>query len=843
MTYQEIQAAMSYYIDLGLPIIPLCPADEKAHNRTSPGHQRLCKCNGKIPLIAGWQQRKETTEENMTQWIEQFKEMNVGLPLGEASGYLGIDIDGKDGEEILQAMSNGELPETWEFSTGAGRRLLYRVPVGIATKKVKQTGDSKHQECAILCTGQQTVLPPSQHYTGKTYTWMDGRSPYDIDCCMAPTWLINMVRYDTTRTGSINLNMPVPIIKYAADMIDIASEFACEEFDSFLPEELINLKQSEVKGQKSSTTDVSETEKMLFQVLPEGNRDDSMTKIIGYFLSKPEYRNMPKDFFMNFVHNYNLQYCDPPLEDAAIETKVNHFWEIEAQKSAMYKESKTKKEWIITNVIQMILNKLEESNIVIKYDKAKSSYYYSNKMQGPWKEDIDGEIEGKIWAYIKDPILGDATWGNQHKLTEAMEALELELRSRGNSKRQLFDMNAHREELANYVVVDGKLLSWRAGEVLPWDTAYNATVTFNVGYDQKATCPNWLKYMKEWLPDELTRDLLQEFMGSCLLPEPAPEERFIILTGSGSNGKTMFLKGMQKIFKEYSISLTPQKLSERFGPSSLYGKLVNICSEIEGDGGYLKNTAQLKAIVSGEPLTAEYKGKDAFQFEPVANLIFSCNTVPKTKDKTAGWYRRQLIIPFDNTFQANSVIGYEMEQNMITELPGIFNWLIEGLRRVKIRGRFIVSDDLKKVQTDFKAINDPIEGFIADCLIPITTEALQEEHHCKRSDLGISTTIILELYNCWCKYSYGDRDSSYRRSPRAFNQEMEAKGFHKDRGVCIFFNNRTAVFKGVQVDVKNIELYKVIEDEYAGCAVTEPGYHLNDLIRKKRKVESKEDID
>ncbi|MEG1636100.1 MAG: phage/plasmid primase, P4 family [Cellulosilyticaceae bacterium] len=844
MTSQEIKSAMSYYVDLGLPIIPLCPADEASHNRTSPAHQKICKCRGKIPLIAGWQRRKETTEEHLEQWHAQFKDVNVGLPMGEASGYIGIDIDGPGGEELLEGMSGGDIPDTWEFSTGEGRRLLFTIPVGLPTKKFKKTGDGAHQECAILCTGQQTVLPPSVHFTGKTYQWVGGKSPYDIDCSMAPKWLIDLVKYDAPVTGTMNLTgtLAPSVTRYAADMLNIESEFDGEDFDDTIPEELVDMKQTEVRGQKKSAGEIeaTETQKMLYKTIPEGNRDDSMTKIVGHFLSKKEYRDMPKPMFMNFMLTYNQTYCDPPLDQSAIEAKVNYFWEIEAQKSAMYKEAKAQKEWIITNVIQMIFNKLEENNTIIKYDKAKNSYYYTNKYQGPWKEDIDGEVEGKVWSYIKDPVIGDPTWGNQHKLTEAMDAIELELRSKGWSRRQLFDMNAHKDDLANHIVVDGKLLSWRTGEMLPWDIGYNSTVNFNINYDPSAQCPRWLEYMQEWLPDELTRNLLQEFMGSCLLPEPAPEEKFIILTGSGSNGKTMFLKGMQMIFKEYAIALTPQKLSERFGPSALYGKLVNICSEIEGDGGYLKNTAQLKAIVSGEPLTAEYKGKDVFQFEPVANLIFSCNTVPKSKDKTAGWYRRQLIIPFDRTFVANSVIGTEMINNMREELPGIFNWLIEGLKRVKLRGRFIISDDLKKVQTDFKAVNDPLEGFLADCIQPASVEELQAMGKTKRSDIGISTAIIMALYDSWCNYSYGEKNN-YKKSPRAFNQEMDSKGFDKGRGLCIYNGKPTSVFYGIKLVIKNLELYRTIEDEHMGCSITEPGFHLYEIVRRQKEAEAASD--
>lgn len=841
MPYKEIQDAMRYYIDLGLPIIPLCPVGPE-HDKTSPGHRKICRCEGKIPLIAGWQNKKETTAEQLDQWIEQFKNMNVGLPLGESSGYCGIDIDGEEGEKLLQEMCKGDLPETWEYQTGEGRRLLYTIPVGIHTKKFKKTGDKGHQECALMCTGQQTVLPPSIHFSGKLYQWKAGHSPYDLDCQIAPKWLLDKITAPNNQRG-LNLKAGTQPNKYAADMIDLASEFTKNEFDDYIPDDVINLKQAEVKQQKKSgaANEQTEIEKMLYQPINEGTRDDTMTQIIGHFLSKADYRAMPKEMFLQFMHTYNATYCDPPLEQEAIDTKVNYFWEIEAQKTAGYKSAtRGKKEWRIDDVVNTVLNKLEEEGILIKHDQASDTFYFCYKNIGPWVEDTETFIKSKMWQYLKDSQVGDESWGSQHRLDEATKAIILELVTRGYSRRQLFDMNIHKDELSKYIVVDGKLLDWHTGELLPWDHNYNATVNFNVGYDANIDCPHWNEYMKEWLPDESIRNLLQEFMGSCLLPEPAPEEKFIILTGHGSNGKSMFIKGIKNIFKDYSISLTPQKLSERFGPSSLYGKLINICSEIEGEGGYIKNTAQLKAIVSGESLTAEYKGKDAFQFEPVTNLIFSCNTVPKSKDKTYGWYRRQLIIPFNVEFAANSVKAQEMERHMKDEIPGIFNWLLAGLRRIKERGYFIVSDSLKQVQADFKAVNDPMEGFIKDCLIQVDEETLQKQSGLKGNRLGISTAIIRELYYAWCKYSYGDKDSSYRKSDRVFNFEMQSRGFDKNRGTCIYKKTKTAVFFNVNIDLRNYELCNTIEEEFRGCAVSEPGFWLHDLAVKKKKEDEDE---
>ena len=96
-------------IELGLPLIPICPHD---HTGMSAKHIERCKCAGKTPLIKGWQTWSETSEADLRNWKSQFKSFNLGLPLGDASGYCGIDVDGEEGVRLLLEMSNGDLPST-----------------------------------------------------------------------------------------------------------------------------------------------------------------------------------------------------------------------------------------------------------------------------------------------------------------------------------------------------------------------------------------------------------------------------------------------------------------------------------------------------------------------------------------------------------------------------------------------------------------------------------------------------------------------------------------------------------------------------------------------------------
>jgi hypothetical protein len=120
----ECLAAALDYLRRGWSPLCLCPPDHlgvgKAHRCTSPG---------KRPLT-DWKayQDRPPTEQEVRVWWRRHPNANVGLALGPVSGMIGIGVDGEEGETVLAELSAGELPLTWEFRTGQGRRLFYAIP-------------------------------------------------------------------------------------------------------------------------------------------------------------------------------------------------------------------------------------------------------------------------------------------------------------------------------------------------------------------------------------------------------------------------------------------------------------------------------------------------------------------------------------------------------------------------------------------------------------------------------------------------------------------------------------------------------------------------------------------
>ena len=70
-----------------------------------------------------------------------------------------------------------------------------------------------------------------------------------------------------------------------------------------------------------------------------------------------------------------------------------------------------------------------------------------------------------------------------------------------------------------------------------------------------------------------------------------------------------------------------------------------------------------------------------------------------SKDHSEGWHRRFEIIRFLNEFKkTDASFDLELEKKLRKELSRIFNWAIEGLRRLKRKGDFTKSDSIKQAK-------------------------------------------------------------------------------------------------------------------------------------------------
>ncbi len=175
----------------------------------------------------------------------------------------------------------------------------------------------------------------------------------------------------------------------------------------------------------------------------------------------------------------------------------------------------------------------------------------------------------------------------------------------------------------------------------------------------KALAPKSFKAFLDWVkkPGEDEKDayprvvLLLEIIGYTLYPHEYPFHKAVLLVGEGSNGKTTYLKLIERILTKEniaSVSLTELDPNvNRFASADLYGKLANLASE-PGKGMFDPN--RFKMATGEDPMPFERKHKDRFLGHNYAKMIFTANELPQVKEDVYAFWRRWIVIEFPNRF-------------------------------------------------------------------------------------------------------------------------------------------------------------------------------------------------
>lgn len=153
-----------------------------------------CEPGGKAPLTYSGFWDATTDERRIKAWWDRWPHANVGVPTGERSGLLVLDVDPRgSGPESLAALERvrGALPETAKARTGGGGvHIFFRYPAG---ETVRNSAGRLGPGLDVRGEGGYVVVPPSR--TQSTYEWFDRMPPAD------PAWLLECLRSQPSPPG------------------------------------------------------------------------------------------------------------------------------------------------------------------------------------------------------------------------------------------------------------------------------------------------------------------------------------------------------------------------------------------------------------------------------------------------------------------------------------------------------------------------------------------------------------------------------------------------------------------------------------------------------------------
>ena len=285
----------------------------------------------------------------------------------------------------------------------------------------------------------------------------------------------------------------------------------------------------------------------------------------------------------------------------------------------------------------------------------------------------------------------------------------------GDGKRRFSDRSL--------VAFDNGVLDLRSRRLMPFSPDLLVSARLPYPFDPSARPGLFLSFLGEVLPDPGRRAALQEFFGLCLADRSSLSvEKFAILIGEGANGKSVVCEVMSRAFGVSRVSfLDPAQLTDPKMLPELTGKWVNISNDTRRDAAF---TSAVKALSSGQVVMARRNYHEPEQVV-APPLVFAMNAPPVIADRSRGFARRVLPIRFEVTIPESRQDRGLAHRICSSDLPGVFNWCLEGLDRLMAnKGAFTSSpameSDLDAIMGAAPETIDPVAAWLDERGLSVT---------------------------------------------------------------------------------------------------------------------------
>lgn len=423
----------------------------------------------------------------------------------------------------------------------------------------------------------------------------------------------------------------------------------------------------------------------------------------------------------------------------------------------------------------------------IKYCTTNDSWYIWNG-DGYWKKDVLGEIREYSKAMIlliqneakyaeNDEIKAAIrSWGKRCEKPEHVNAA-IKLASSDPSivkEIEEFDTDIYLFNLMNgtYDLKHNLFLEHTRDNMITRQAAYS--------YIEDAKCPKFLDFVERIFRSQPEKDniirYIQKAIGYSLTGEVSHQAIFL-LYGSGANGKSTLIETIRMLMGDYgttiaSATLTTQR-SEGVRNDIARLPKMRFVSASENAKGTVLDEELIKHLTGGDEISARFLFQEEFTFHPQLKLWWAFNHPPGVRDLTHSLMRRLKLIPFTEVISDNERIDQQILLEMFRqELPGIFNWAVEGLRLYFKEGLKDPST-IKNAVKDFRDEQDILFDWLNDNCYVLSRDAITE--NALKQDLRTQSSVLYRNYSAWARLN-----NEKIMSQKKLGMELLERGFKRE---------------------------------------------------------------
>ncbi len=428
---------------------------------------------------------------------------------------------------------------------------------------------------------------------------------------------------------------------------------------------------------------------------------------------------------------------------------------------------------------------VDQWHYFIRYCHQFNSWFIYTTSEGRWKKDETGYIN-RIGKDVIRRIHVEASRAPTPEATKAYSAWAFKCESRaalGNMVK-LSENSTRVIVLPDSLDSDDFLFNLKNGtfDLRTFELKEHSRENFitriaDYEYLPDARCPLFQKYLNRIFRSRNDKDdmisFLQRAVGYTLTGSTA-EQSLFLLYGSGANGKSVFLDVLNALVGEYGTVTQSRTFTTDRGEISndiaaLAGKRMVYASENSSDTHL--DESIIKQLTGGENISARFLHQEFFSFKPRFKIWWAFNHPPAITDMTNSIWRRIKIVPFSEVLPESEWDKNLAEKIIQNELPGIFNWAIEGLKDYYKLGSLTPPKVIAEATQSYKEDQDILHDFITEfCETPSDDDPFGKAFEIKASD----------LYNAYKIWNTSNGDEKPMSSTK-FGRLLHDKGFQRDR--------------------------------------------------------------
>lgn len=278
------------------------------------------------------------------------------------------------------------------------------------------------------------------------------------------------------------------------------------------------------------------------------------------------------------------------------------------------------------------------------------------------------------------------------------------------------------------------ILDLETGELYEHTPEYFSIIQSAAAYRPDAVPHDFLAFLRQAVPDEGDRRLLQQFAGLCLTGDTSPQKA-LFLIGEGGTGKGTFTRVLSTVLGSLATSSALENIKDgSFLVGTLVGKRMCVVSELQRNVDWLP----FKRITGEDAISVDVKNKTPYTTKLDMKLVVLSNVMPHLGEDTANSSLMRRFLPIEFNVKPEKQDPYlEARLTHPDELPGVLNWMLEGLQTLRANNMRFPSTDAATLAREIVEESNRVIGFLRD--------------ECAYApDATVPATELYTTYRKWC---------------------------------------------------------------------------------------------